>query len=225
MTNCVLSASFLPILLLGAIAGCGTRAAARRPAVTLDSAEVSEYQGQKLSSPEDFHENSIKGPQHVDTMKYRLTVTGKVDSTRTYTYGQVVDNHQHYTKVVWLDCVEGWQVKILWEGVLVKDLLNEAGIDSSAKVVIFTGVDGYTTSEPLSYIMDKNIMLACKMNGAPLRANRGFPFELVAEDKWGYKWIKWVTKIELSDDVNYQGYWERRGYSNDGDLKKSFIGQ
>ena len=41
------------------------------------------------------------------------------------------------------------------------------------------------------------------------------PFQLVAESKWGYKWI---TRIELSDDADYEGYWESRGYSNDADL-------
>ena len=40
----------------------------------------------------------------------------------------------------------------------------------------------------------------------------------MAESKWGYKWIKWITRIELSDDADYEGYWESRGYSNDADL-------
>ena len=40
----------------------------------------------------------------------------------------------------------------------------------------------------------------------------GYPFQLVAEDKWGYKWIKWIVKIELTDDPSYRGYWEQRGY-------------
>jgi DMSO/TMAO reductase YedYZ molybdopterin-dependent catalytic subunit len=62
------------------------------------------------------------------------------------------------------------------------------------------------------------------MNGVTLPAERGFPFELVAEDKWGYKWIKWVSEIELTDDAGYKGYWESRGYSNSGDLDKRFYG-
>jgi DMSO/TMAO reductase YedYZ molybdopterin-dependent catalytic subunit len=65
--------------------------------------------------------------------------------------------------------------------------------------------------------------LAYEMNEIPLPPERGFPFQLVAESKWGYKWIKWVTKIELSDDVNYKGYWESRGYSNNADLNKGFF--
>jgi len=71
--------------------------------------------------------------------------------------------------------------------------------------------------------MDNDILLAYKMNEIILPAVRGFPFQLVAESKWGYKWIKWVTKIELSDDEDYQGFWESRGYNNEGDLDESFF--
>jgi DMSO/TMAO reductase YedYZ molybdopterin-dependent catalytic subunit len=114
--------------------------------------------------------------------------------------------------------VEGWDITILWEGVLVKDLLQEAGYNSSSNVVIFYAQDGYSTSLPLSYIINDNILIAYKMNGVVLPPQRGFPFQLVAESKYGYKWIKWITRIEVSNDVNYRGYWESRGFSNDADL-------
>jgi DMSO/TMAO reductase YedYZ molybdopterin-dependent catalytic subunit len=52
-----------------------------------------------------------------------------------------------------------------------------------------------------------------------LPPERGFPFQVVAESKWGYKWVKWVTKIELSDDTDYKGYWEELGYNNDGGIE------
>ena len=122
-----------------------------------------------------------------------------------------------------INCVEGWSVKLLWEGVLVADLLNEAGTLPGAPVVIFHAYDGYTTSLPLDYIVENNIMIAHKMNEVTLPPERGFPFELVAEEKWGYKWIKWVNKIELSDDTSYRGYWESRGYSNSADLDEGFF--
>jgi DMSO/TMAO reductase YedYZ molybdopterin-dependent catalytic subunit len=56
------------------------------------------------------------------------------------------------------------------------------------------------------------------MNGAVMPVERGYPFELVAEDKWGYKWIRWVDGIELSADSVYRGYWEKRGYNQKGDI-------
>ena len=185
---------------------------------TLRPSEIREYEGQQLSSIDDFRENSIKGPQFIDNESYGLSVTGLVDNEMEYTYEDVVGNHQLFEKVVTLYCVEGWDATILWEGVLVRDLIEEAGVDSEAKVAIFYAVDGYSTSLPLDYIIDNDILMAYKMNDVVLPAERGFPFQLVAESKYGYKWIKWITEIKLSDDVDYLGYWESRGYPNDADL-------
>jgi len=190
----------------------------------LAAVEIRSYQGKDLSSINDFHENSILGPQHINESDYRLTVTGLTKNTTVSTYHEVLDNHQHYTKVVTLFCVEGWDVTLKWDGVLVRDLINEAGVDPRANTVIFHAHDGYTTSFPLSYIMNRDIIMAYAMNNVTLPAERGYPFELVAEDKWGYKWIKWIEKIELSDDPSYKGYWEQRGYSNSGDLNGSYFG-
>ena len=180
--------------------------------------EIRQYEGQKLSSIDDFRENSIKGPQFMDNKSYGLVITGLVNNEIEYTYDDVISNHHLFEKVVTLHCVEGWDVTILWEGVLIKDLIEEAGVDSGAKVVIFYAYDGYSTSLPLDYIINNDIITAYKMNGVVLPPERGFPFQLVAESKYGYKWIKWITKIELSDNVDYRGYWESRGFSNDADL-------
>ena len=190
---------------------------------TLAAVEVREYQGHDLSSINDFHENSIKGPQYINTSDYRLTVTGLTNKTDVYTYQDVLTKYPRYTKVVTLFCVEGWDATILWEGVLVRDLILDAGVDPRANTVIFTASDGYTTSFPLDYLMNNDIIMAYKMNNVTLPAERGYPFELVAQDKWGYKWIKWIEKIQLTDDPDYKGYWEQRGYSNTGDLEKNFF--
>jgi DMSO/TMAO reductase YedYZ molybdopterin-dependent catalytic subunit len=61
-------------------------------------------------------------------------------------------------------------------------------------------------------------MIAFKINGIVLPDKDGYPFILVAEDKLGYKWCKWITRIELSSDSSYKGYWESRGYSNDANV-------
>jgi DMSO/TMAO reductase YedYZ molybdopterin-dependent catalytic subunit len=184
--------------------------------------EIKEYEGRKLSSINDFRENSIKGPQYLGKESYRLEINGLVNNPQTYTYDEII-HRPNYQKVVTLNCVEGWSVTILWEGILVKDLIKEAGINPKAKIIIFNSQEGYSTSFPLDYIMKNDIMMAYKMNGLTLPPERGFPFQLVAENKWGYKWIKWITQIELSDNENYRGYWESRGYSNDGDLDKNFF--
>jgi len=217
----LLLVSVLSVVLV-ALAGCGAGASGDR-VKELKPVEVREYEGAKLSSVDDFRENSIKGPQHIDVDGYRLKITGLVENPKSYTYDEIVDHTQRYKKVVTLDCVEGWSATILWEGMLVRDIIADSGLLPSAKVVIFHAYDGYTTSLPIDYIMNNDIIMAFKMNEIPLPAERGFPFQLVAESKWGYKWIKWITEIELSDDENYRGFWESRGYSNTSDLDKDFF--
>src|SRR4030067_2778486 len=140
--------------------------------------EVREYEGENLPSISDVQENAIKGNQNLNETTYRLNVTGLVNKTREYTYSEVVDGFQKYEKVVTLYCVQGWNARILWEGVLVRDLLNASGVMSTAKVVIFHASDGYTTSMPLEYFYDNDILMAYKMNGLVLPPEKGLPFEL-----------------------------------------------
>ncbi len=186
--------------------------------ITLYPGEVREYQGQSLSSISDVYENAIAGTQYIDNATYLLEVSGLLNKTLLLSYSDVIANHQLYQKVVTIYCVEGWDATILWEGVLVKDLLQEAGADPNASTIIFRAADGYTTSMPKDYLVNNNIILAYKMNGLTIPPERGFPFELVAENKYGYKWIKWVTGIEISNNGDYLGYWESRGYPNDGSI-------
>ena len=190
-----------------------------------DYVEVREYQGARLSSINDFRENSIKGPQDINITVYRLKIYGSVETPTEYTYREVLEDFTSHKKVVTLNCVEGWSATVLWEGVRVMDLVEEANPSEEAKIIIFHAEDGYTTSLPIEYINENELILAYKINEVTLPKENGFPFQLVAESKWGYKWCRWVTALELSDDVDYEGYWEQRGYSNTADLGESFWGR
>ncbi len=188
----------------------------------LTSVEIREYQGERLGSINDFRENSIRGPQSVDEETFRLKITGLVTNPFELTINQVENNFNPYEKVITINCVEGWSVKLLWEGVKIEDILANAGVKQEGKVLIFHAVDGYTSALPLEFVTTNDILLAYKMNGVNLPQQRGYPFQVVAESKWGYKWVKWVNEIEVSDNVNYRGYWESRSYSNYGGIDRSF---
>ncbi len=210
-----------PFLLAGVLGFAflnGPLAGQEKKPLSLKAVEIREYKGEKLDSISQFEENSIKGPQRVDIAAYRLKVTGAVAKTASYRYQDILARPS-FAKVTTIHCVEGWDVKVLWEGPLLKDLIAESSPRSDAVTVIFKSADGYSSSLPWSYVRGKNILLAYRMNAVPLPEERGFPFLVVAEDKWGYKWAKWVTEIELSTDPNYRGYWESRGYSQNGDQK------
>jgi DMSO/TMAO reductase YedYZ molybdopterin-dependent catalytic subunit len=187
---------------------------------TIYTGEVRNYQGENLSSIADVYENAIAGTQNINASTYRLTITGLVNQPLQLTYGDIVNGgFQRFQKVVNIYCVEGWNATILWEGVLVRDLLEAAGANMSASTVIFYAQDGYSTSLPLNYVVNRNIIIAYKMNNLTIPPERGFPFELVAESQYGYKWIKWLTQIEVSNNAGYLGYWESRGYPNNATIR------
>jgi DMSO/TMAO reductase YedYZ molybdopterin-dependent catalytic subunit len=212
----ILAAGLCMSSVLAAALALAPACARGQEAANSKAVELREYKGEKLDPIADFRENSIKGPQRVDLKAYRLKVGGLVDKPLSLTYDEVLARPAE-SRVVTAHCVEGWHVKVLWEGVSLAALIDAAGAKPSANTVIFRSADGYATSVPLAYIRQKNILLAYRMNGLTLPKERGFPFEVVAEGKWGYKWARWIAAIELSDDPDFRGYWEIRGYSHSGD--------
>jgi len=181
--------------------------------------EMMEYNGEKLDPAVGPRDNSIKGVQQVDISTYELTIDGLADEPQTYTYDEVLAMPSE-ERLIRLYCVEGWNANILWQGVTMQSLLATAKPQAEVNTVIFHAVDGYSTSLPLQEILDGNLILAYNANGIALPPEMGYPFIFVAGEKWGYKWARWVNRIELSSDSSYQGYWESNGYSNDADLGK-----
>lgn len=218
-----LAASMLFAFVLTAATGCSNSQPASSSApppetavatsTTLPSVEIKSYMGKRLDPVASEPENAINGIQYIKVATYRLKVDGDVSRPLSLTYSQVT-NMPAYKQVTTLNCVEGWSVTYLWQGVRLGDLLERAGYDASATVVIFKCSDGYSTSLPLDYILKNNILLGYKINGVTMSAAAGFPFQVVAEDKYGYKWAKWITEIDVSGDTSFRGYWEQRGYGN-----------
>lgn len=179
--------------------------------------EITGYQGARLDPAIGPRDNAIKGVQQVDMSRYALALGGLTEKQLTLSYEQVraLDAHE---RLITLHCVEGWDATILWKGVLLSELIAMAGTKPEAVTVIFGSQDGYTTSLPLEQVRDKALILAYGANGLDLPAEMGYPFIVVAEDKLGYKWGRWVSSITLSDDAGYKGYWEQAGYSNEADV-------
>ncbi len=180
------------------------------------SLEIQEYEGKLLDPAIGPRDNSITGVQEIDISTYQLKITGLVNNEVTLSYEDVLELTS-YERLITLHCVEGWDATILWEGVLLSDLIDLSEAKSNANTVIFHAEDGYTTSLPYSVIKDRQLILAYKANGIDLPNEMGYPFIVVAENKLGYKWARWVTKIELSSDDTYKGYWEALGYDNDAE--------
>jgi len=178
--------------------------------------ETLSYQGEQLTPIAQQRNNAIKGTQYIDRESYRLQVDGLVENPRNFTYEEITGLPQT-SKVIALNCVEGWSFTAKWTGVKISEIFEEAGAMENATTVIFYSADGYSTALDKAYLLENDIILAYKLNDVTLPPERGFPLQLVAEDKYGYKWAKWIVRIELGNSP-YRGYWEERGYNNIADV-------
>jgi len=178
----------------------------------LPEVEATEFQGIRLLPISEQGNNAILGTQHINRSSYRLKLTGMVQKELSMSYDDLLALPA-YSEVVYMPCVEGWGFNAKWTGFRVTDLLNLSGQRPEAKYAVFYSVDGYSTSLPLEYIRDYEILMAYGINDLTLPPDRGFPFQLVAKSRYGYKWAKWINSIELTDE-DVRGYWESRGYSN-----------
>jgi DMSO/TMAO reductase YedYZ molybdopterin-dependent catalytic subunit len=181
--------------------------------------EATEFMGVQLTSISQQLNNALAGTQVINNETYRLVVDGLVDDPLSLNYTDLL-SYPQVSKLVDLVCVEGWRFTAKWTCPTLNSIFADAGVQPEAKIAIFYTADdsvGYTSLE-LSYVQENNIIIALKDNDITLPPDRGFPFQVVAEGKWGYKWAKWVTRIELSADTSFRGYWESRGYSNDANI-------
>jgi DMSO/TMAO reductase YedYZ molybdopterin-dependent catalytic subunit len=223
MKNKSLLVAVLALLaVFSTLTACGKPAS---PASPSGEVEATEFMGHKLTPISEQLNNALKGTQYIDKATYKLTVDGLVDQPLSLSYADL-QAYPQVSRLMDLDCVEGWDFTAKWTGPELKAILAAAGVKPEAKIAIFrtTDANGYTSLD-LSYITGKNIILALKLNDVTLPPERGFPFQVVAESKFGYKWAKWVTGIELSSDTGFRGYWESYGYNNDADVGGPAFGQ
>jgi len=215
--------SVLLMLATGAMVfGCGNGGSAPTSDSTgpppSGEVEAVEFQGTRLTPIAEQGDNALKGTQVIDKDSYTLTVDGLVKKPLSLSYADL----QSYDQESWLmdlNCVEGWSFTAKWTGPSLSAILADAQVEPEAVIAIFYTADvptGYTSLD-MDYILENNILLALKINDLTLPPERGFPVQVVAKSKFGYKWAKWVTRIELSSDADFRGYWERAGYNNNAD--------
>ena len=101
-----------------------------------------------------------------------------------------------------------------WTGVRLLDLLELVEPTDDAVDVKFGDLTLYSSSIPLDEIRD-DMIIAIYADGETLNREQGYPFRVVLPCYWGYKWVKYVEYMEITD-FDHLGYWESHGYPDDG---------
>lgn len=142
---------------------------------------------------------------------YRLSIEGRVDRPQVLTLADL--RALPATRLVRdFQCVTGWRVpKVHWQGVALSVLLDMAGVQPSAKALRFDSFDGlYTESLTLAEAHRPDVIAAYSMLDRPVTRDHGGPVRLYVAPMYGYKSIKWLSRIEVVDRVE-PGYWETEG--------------
>jgi DMSO/TMAO reductase YedYZ molybdopterin-dependent catalytic subunit len=152
----------------------------------------------------------------IDPASYRLSIDGAVDRPVTYTLADLRALPQA-TQVSDFHCVTGWSVDdVHWRGIRFHDLLAEARPRFEAKALRFVSEEHpYDDTLTFPQALSADAMLALEMDGKPLSEAHGFPARVVMPQMYGYKNVKWVTRIEVQPHLDHIGYWEQRGYDED----------
>ena len=156
---------------------------------------------------------------------WRLRIGGMVDQEIELSFQDLLDRPQ-IERYITLSCVSnpvGGDLvgNALWQGVLLRDILEEAGVQPGAEQLVSRSVDDWTCGTPVSAVMDgRDAMLAIGMNGQPLPAQHGFPVRMVVPGLFGYvSATKWVTEMMLTRWEDFDAYWVPRGWSKEGPVK------
>jgi DMSO/TMAO reductase YedYZ molybdopterin-dependent catalytic subunit len=154
----------------------------------------------------------------VTVSRWRLEVDGLVGKSVSWTYDEALKLPAE-TRAVTLECISneigGRLISTAqWRGVALKTLLDHAGGVGApeGKHVVFTGVDGYVTSLPLTDLLDARALLAYQMNGETLPERHGFPLRAIVPGRYGEQSAKWVTRIEITDHA-VKGFYQSQGWS------------
>ena len=182
-----------------------------------------------FTSNDNFYliDTAIADPR-INRDSWTLNISGEVDNPIELTYDDLLSFSTREADIT-LSCVSnevggGLVSNARWTGVLLSDVLEEAGlsndkISSASEQLVGHSVDSWTSGFPTKLAFDgREALVAFGMNGDELPVKHGYPVRLVVPGLYGYvSATKWLTEIELTD-WNFDAYWIKRGWSKEGPI-------
>jgi DMSO/TMAO reductase YedYZ molybdopterin-dependent catalytic subunit len=170
-----------------------------------------------------FYVRSHSPTPMIDAAGWTLTIEGSgVRSPVSFTYAELeampqvtvnrviecAGNGRHFFKEEFGVEAEGgqWRTGAIgaaeWTGVRLRDLLDRVDLTPKARDVMPEGLDKNRVRwpMPLGKALKDDTILALKMNGEPLQPDHGFPVRMVVSGWLGTASIKWIGRIEVSEE-------------------------
>jgi DMSO/TMAO reductase YedYZ molybdopterin-dependent catalytic subunit len=174
-------------------------------------------------------------PLDIDPDKFSLEIKGKVDRPMKLSLGDLkkmravellaVNQCSGNSRGFFNPRVAGGQLgngamgNARWKGVLLKAVLDKAGVQGGAKQVVFGGKDGpvsdktpdFAKALDIDHARDGEVMLAYSMNGQDLPVLNGFPLRLIVPGYYGTYWVKHLNEITVIDNI-FDNFWMKTAY-------------
>lgn len=161
----------------------------------------------------------------VDVAQWSLRIHGLVDRETTLTWDELLalPMFEQYVTIACVSNEVGGRLvgNAKWTGVRLRDVLELAGVQTSATQLVGRSVDGFTAGMPTAWVMDpaREPMIAVKMNDEPLPPAHGFPARLIIPGLYGYvSATKWLSELELTTLEGFDGYWVPLGWSKEAPI-------
>ena len=161
----------------------------------------------------------------IDIKTWKLNIGGMVKTPLRLSYQDLLARPM-VERTITICCVSNevggpYIGNAIWQGVLLADLLTEAGVDPRAEQIFGTSADGWTCGFPVGAAVDgRDAIIAIGMNSTTLPLEHGYPARVIIPGLYGYvSATKWITNLDLTTWSEAQGYWVPLGWSRDAPIK------
>ena len=163
----------------------------------------------------------------IDAERWRLQVRGLVKEPQSLSLSELTGMRAR-TIPVTLECagngrsmfdppIEGepWALGAVstaeWTGVPLFEVLNRAGVESTARHLVLRSADSFERGISLEDAREVPLLLAYAMNGEPLPAQHGYPLRAIVPAWYAVASVKWLTEIEVTEQP-FDGYFQTQRY-------------
>jgi DMSO/TMAO reductase YedYZ molybdopterin-dependent catalytic subunit len=135
---------------------------------------------------------------------WRLTVDGMVARPASFSLDEL-KGFPARSQITHQACEEGWSFICQWTGVPLSHVLNLVGVRAQAKYVVFYCLDDVWDSLDMPDAYHPQTFLTYGMNGPDLNADHGAPLRLRVARQLGYKSVKFLSRITVTDSLKHVG--------------------
>lgn len=153
---------------------------------------------------------------HVATSDWKFTLKNGPRPVKSWTW-QEFNRLPQTTVTKDIHCVTTWsKLDTKWSGVMIDDILADAGIEAPTAFTLAHSYDHYATNVPFADLQASKAMIATKYAGQPITADHGGPARLLVPHLYFWKSAKWINALQFTTK-DEPGFWESRGYHMYGD--------